>query len=155
MCCCVAGSKGAAGSPPTHTLHHSTTTPLHSHHQRCLRLVQGVKPAGDKPLAAHRDGSSRGIRPRSIRCNTPPPPLPPAWLRLRLRLCHRRLFRHALASDTASIALFLYLFSFSPFNKVTHLLTLTLNCWKTSMAAPDIWCMAVSTSLLRSRHSVV
>ena len=30
----------------------------------------------------------------------------------------------ALASDAASIALFLYLFSFSPFNKVTHLLTL-------------------------------
>ena len=45
---------------------------------------------------------------------------------LRLRLFHQRLFRHALASDTASIALFLYLFSFSPFNKVTHLLTLTL-----------------------------
>ena len=67
-----------------------------------------------------------GIRPRSIRCNTPPPAPPPTWLRLRLQLCHRRLFRHALASDTASIALFLYLFSFSPFNKVTHLLTLTL-----------------------------
>ena len=45
---------------------------------------------------------------------------------LRLKLFQQRLFRHALASDTASIALFLYLFSFSPFNKVTHLLTLAL-----------------------------
>ena len=44
---------------------------------------------------------------------------------LQLQLCHQRLFRHALASDTASTALFLHLFSFSPFNKVTHLLT---NC---------------------------
>ena len=115
--CAVVSLAAKGQQPTTPPLHHSTTTPLHSHHQRCLRLMQGVKPAGDKPLAAHRDGSSRGIRPRSIRCNTPPPPLPPPWLRLRLRLCHRRLFRHALASDTASTASFLYLYSFSHFNK--------------------------------------
>ena len=58
---------------------------------------------------------------------------------LQLQLCHQRLFRHALASDTASTALFLHLFSFSPFNKVTHLLTLTLSVVP-YVCGSRLWC---------------